>query len=90
MDLTIADTRPEHERVVGRAVRADLAFIAEVLEHAAYGQQHRREGVASVVGLEDDRASEDDVLGHECDGGLVVAGLDGGTECMHRLDLTSR
>jgi len=47
--------------VAGRVRSADLAGVAEVLEHLRDGVQDRRHGVAALVGTVHDRAVEDHV-----------------------------
>jgi hypothetical protein len=61
LDLLVSDARVEDESMVGAVLRADLAHITEVLEDQPDGAKDRCDGLAALVGLEHDGASEDDV-----------------------------
>jgi hypothetical protein len=73
--------------MVGRVLRADLAYIAEILEDLRHGAQDRRDDLAALVGLEHDGAPEDDIIGKQRHGCFHVSCFDGGAERVH--DLTS-
>src|SRR5207249_4028103 len=75
LDLLLADTGAEDERMVACAGAADLADVAKVLEHLRYGREQHPHDLAATIGLEHDRAAELDIVGDQRDGGIDVAGL---------------
>jgi hypothetical protein len=81
--LAIPDTRLEHERMIGRTSRADLAHVTEVLEDPRDACQDRRDGSAAPVGPEHHRAAEHDILGEQRKGARQVPGLDRGAKWVH-------
>jgi hypothetical protein len=83
LELTIADARREHERVIGGVTGANLAFVAKVLEDAGNRSQQDGDLVAASVGLEDDRAAKDDVLVEERDQPLEILRLHGCSKLVH-------
>ena len=85
LQVAIPDARLEHERVVARADRADLAHVVEVLEDAHDTCQDRGDGSTAVVGLEHDRAPEYDILGEQRQGAGQIPGFDRGAKWVHGL-----
>ena len=75
VELAVAHARLKIS--VGDAVALELLGVAEVLEHLhrALGQDRRDDRLA-LVGLEHDRAAEDDVVGQRLGERLGVLGLD--------------
>jgi hypothetical protein len=87
--VAIPDASLEQQRVVARARTADLAHIAEFLEYLGGGGQDRRDGSTAVVGLEHDRAAEDDIVGEQREGTGQISGFDRGAKWVHGLAFRS-
>jgi hypothetical protein len=85
LDLLVADSSLEHERVVAGVVGADLAYVAEVFEHHQNGIKKPAHRFTAVIRLEDGGAAKDHVLAHESDGGVEITRFDGAAEGMHHL-----
>jgi hypothetical protein len=83
LEVAVAHAGAEDEpvdRVVAAA--GQLVRVAEVLEGLEHEAQQRRDGVLALVGLEDRRAVEGDVVVQGRQGGLDVARLDAGAEML--------
>ena len=86
--ICLSPTRVSNTSAWSRAPRhvgADLAHIAEVFEHRHDGCQQPAHRFAAVIRLEDNGAAKDDILAHQCDGGVEITRFDRATEGVHHL-----
>ena len=83
LDVAISYPSLKDERAVARPGSADLARVAEVLEHLSHGMEQRLHLVAAPVGRVNNGTAEDDVVREEGSKAVQVAGLNCGAEFLH-------